>query len=1081
MIIPNEVIEQIHERDLVSILQGEGLELKREGANWKCCCPFHNEKTPSFVVSPARNLAHCFGENRSWDAIQFVMDRHSMTFYEAVEYLAGKLHIQYEKREPTPEEREIEHKKEQLIAANRAALTYYIQQLHRAPVAKDYCEARGWNEETIELFGVGYAPASGGLYQHMTGLGWKKEVLLEAGLVNLGDDGHYYDVFRERMIFPLYSKTGQLVAFTGRYIGKKEDVAKKLKYLNTKETLIYRKGEVLFGWYQAARQVAANETVVLCEGNPDVMRLHQIKVGYAVAPCGTALTAENIEFLKSRSIKTVLMLGDMDSSGVKATKKHGIDLIKARLNVRVMTWTYNEHITPPDPKDPDEYFQRHPTGWAEALANNTHDFIPWYLAGLMEGKSTQSEVTEVITEIAGLLAYCDATAVEMYLDRFAKQYKDRAAAKVWRSEYYKAKNALDRSEVEKDKTSQEMLKSYGFYIKNRCYYGAGTSTSDRPWSNFIMEPVLHIRDERNARRIYRVINEAGVEEIVKFQQSELVSFTDFKRILESAGNYIWKATAAELTQLKPYLYENTPSADEIRQLGWQKRWGFYAWGNGGMDTSGRFMKADKFGVFTMNEHRFYLPGCAADTAANTQGYQIDRKFTYLETNDITLEEYATLLIKVFGNNAKVALAFLVATIFKDVITHITTSFPILNLFGPKGTGKSQLGHSLTAFFYTEYTAPNLAGSTKAALAEAVAEVSNAIVHLDEYKKDLPPDKQEILKGIWDGTGRTRINLDNDKRRETTAVDCGVIISGQEMPTADIALFSRMVFLTFSKTTFSDEEKRNFETLTRIEKRGLSHLTAKILSKRNLFTTQFRQAWDDTVTDLSNLVRTSAVEDRTLKNWATILAAVRVVDGQLELPFRYDEMLNMCAKMCVDQNNKTRQSNEMAGFWETVENLVGSSKAWIEVDYRISRGGRKISTRESKKSGQEVQLNPNRRYLFVNFNRLSALYLKEGRDAQKVIPKDSLKYYLEHSPEYVGTIMSMKFKLIDNQLGYTPSDADQVKTRTTTAMVFDYDAVTDNYGISLEVIQGYHENDSPAPATVPEPPKEEPGDIPPELF
>lgn len=1070
--IPNEVIEQIREYDIVSILRDEGLDLKREGANWKCCCPFHDEKTPSFVVSPSRNIAHCFGENKSWDAIQFVMDRNHMTFYEAVEYLAAKLHIQYEKRELTPEEREAQFKADQLVNANLDAQAYFTQQLAKSPGAQDYCKERGWDPKTMEIFGVGYAVASwDGLLDYMTKKGWKKEVLVEAGLVNMNDDGRYYDKFRERIMFPLYANTGRLVGFTGRYIGDKADVARQRKYMNTKDTLIYNKSEILFGWYQAARQVAATETVIVCEGNPDVMRLHQIGEAYAVAPCGTALTEKQVAFLQKKA-KTVLLLGDMDDSGITATVNHGIAFIKAKMNVRVMTWEYDDKSGAP--KDPDEYFKLHPKGWEEALASNTTDFIPWYCKRQMEGKTSQAEVAGVISDVAGLLAYCDSTAVEMYL----AQFKSKAASeKVWRTEYYKAKNALDRAEVEKDKSTQDMLKKYGFYVKNHCYYGAGDSDNDRPWSNFVMEPVLHIRDERNARRIYRVINEAGVEEIVKFQQSELVSFTDFKRILESAGNYIWKVNADALTRLKTYLYDDTPSADEIRQLGWQKRWGFYAWGNGGMDTSGRFYKADKFGVFMMNDRRFYLPGCAADTATNTQGYQIDRKFTYLETNDITLEEYSKLLVTVFGDNAKVALGFLLATLFKDVITHITTSFPILNLFGPKGTGKSQLGHSLTSFFYTDYTAPNLAGSTKAALAEAVAEVSNAIVHLDEYKKDLPPDKQEILKGIWDGTGRTRINLDNDKRRETTAVDCGVIVSGQEMPTADIALFSRMIFLTFSKTTFSDEEKRNFETLNRIEKRGLSHLTAQILSKRNLFITHYREAWDDTVSDLSNLVRTSAVEDRTLKNWATILAAIRVLDGQMGLPFTYQEMLNMCAKMCVDQNNKTRQSNEMAGFWETVENLVGSSRAWIEVDYRISRGGRRIKTRESRQSGQDVELNPNRRYLYVNFNRLSALYIKEGRDAQKVIPKDSLKYYLEHSPEYVGTIMSMKFKLIDNQLGYTPSDANQAKTRTTTAMVFDYDAVVDHYGISLEVVMGYHETDNPEPVEEPEPA----GDLPPELF
>ena len=1056
--IPKEVIYQIRDCDLVSILQGEGLELKREGANYKCCCPFHGEKTPSFVVSPSRNLAHCFGGcAESWDAISFVMRKNSMTFYEAVEYLAAKLHIQYEKKELTPEEREAQHKAEQLMAANHAALEWFVKQLQNSPGARDYCKNRGWNEQTLTDFGVGYAPSSGGLYEYLTGAGWKRNILQEAGLVKISEDGRYYDAFRERLIFPLYSATGQLVGFSGRYVGDNAEVAKKIKYLNTAETPIYRKRAVLFGWYQAARKVSVSQTVVICEGNPDVLRLSQIGVTNAIAPCGTALTEDHVEFLKGRKVRNVILAGDMDESGINASIRHGIDFVKAGLGVRIIQWGYTKGANPPDPKDPDEYFLKLPNGWDEVMSRDTHDFIPWYCAHLMKGKSSQAEVSSAITEVAQLLAYCDSTAVEMFLDTFTKQYKN---GKIWRQEYFKAKNARDRKEVEHDDKTKDMLARYGFYVKGRCYYGAGATTSDRPWSNFILEPVLHIRDEKNARRIFRVINENGNEEIVKFQQSELVSFADFKRVLESAGNFVWKVSAAELTQLKTYLYDDTPSADEIRQLGWQKRWGFYAFGNGGLD-GGHFEKADKYGVFKMNGRRYYLPGCAADTSANTQGYQIDRKFTYLEANDISLQEYVRLLVTVYGENAKVAFCFLLATLFKDLVTHVTTSFPILNLFGPKGTGKSQLGHSLTSFFYTDYTAPNLAGSTKAALAEAVAEVSNAVVHLDEYKKDLPPDKQEILKGLWDGTGRTRINLDNDKRRETTAVDCGVVVSGQEMPTADIALFSRMVFLTFNKTVFSDEEKQNFERLTRIEKRGLTHLTAQLLNLRPSFQGGYRTAWDDTVSDLSDLVRTSAVEDRTLKNWATILAAFRVLDPLLDLGFHYDEMLSLCSRMCVDQNSKTRQSNEMAGFWETVENMVGSSKAWIEVDYRIMPGGRRISTRESKKSGADVELNPHKRYLFVNFNRLSSLYLKEGRDAQHVIPKDSLKYYLENSPEYIGTILAMKFKLIDNQLGYTPSDPNLAKTRTTTAMVFDYDSIVDNYGISLEIASGFREvEDSP---------------------
>ena len=413
----------------------------------------------------------------------------------------------------------------------------------------------------------------------------------------------------------------------------------------------------------------------------------------------------------------------------------------------------------------------------------------------------------------------------------------------------------------------------------------------------------------------------------------------------------------------------------------------------------------------------------------------------------------------FGDNAKVALCFLVATLFKDVVTSVTTSFPILNLFGPKGTGKSELGHSLTAFFITGNNAPNISNTTKAALAEAVAEVSNAIVHLDEYKNDIDLDKREFLKGLWDGTGRSRMNMDNDKKRETTAVDCGVVMSGQEMPTADIALFNRLVFLTFAKTTFSDQEKREYEDLKRIEKRGLTHLTGQMLQLRKKFVGGFRLAWDDTVADMSRRVRAYGVEDRTLKNWCTILAAYRTLESSLDFPFNYQQMLELCASMCMDQNNKTRQSNELSGFWEILETLVSSSRIWINIDYKIRDGSKPIRTKESKRSGGEFIPHPDRRYLLINFKRISSLYQKEGRDTRgKTIPSETLRYYLEHSPEFMGTCEKVKFKMPENQQGWTPQDESTAKAKVTTAMVFDYDAIQATYGISLDVMTGYSEEE-----------------------
>lgn len=1060
--IPNEVIDQIREHDLVSILNGEGLTLKREGANYKCCCPFHGEKTPSFIVSPARNYAHCFGCGKSWDAIGFVRERNGWTFEEAVDYLAGKLGIQYEKRELSAEEREAAFRGEQLIRVNAVAQEFFLESFRRSPAAKAYCESRGWSDETVQLFGVGYAPRGGGLYQYMTGKGWKKDLLLEAGLVGMNNEtGEIYDAFRERIVFPIFSKTGYIAGFTGRYVGENEDVAKRMKYVNTKETDIFAKGKMLFGWFQAASSVRSSETVVLCEGNPDVMRLHQIGVDYAVAPMGTALTKENIDFLKDRA-KNVIIAGDMDKSGLEATCKHGEELLHAGLRVRVMIWQYNDRGKSAEekgPKDPDEYFLKHPKGWAEALSRNTEDYLPWMARRILSGKNTQTEVAAAITEVCRLLAMVrDENAVEMYMASFVKEWKNQ---KVWNTEFYKARNAIERSVVSEDKKTQEMIREYGFYVKNNSYYGAASSSKDRCWSNFTLEPILHIRDERNARRIYKVVNTSGQEAIVKFQQSDLVSFADFKRILESAGNYIWEVTAAELTQLKKYLYDDTPSADEIRQLGWQKRWGFYAWGNGGMDHD-TFVKASAYGVFKMKDRRFYLPGCAADTMVNTTGYVTERRFVYLETNDISLEDYVKLYLKVYGDNAKVAFCFLVATLFKDIMVQVE-KFPILFLFGPKGTGKTQFASSLTSFFYTEYKAPSLEASTKAAIAESLAEVSNAIVHLDEYKVALGPDKQEILKGVWDGVGRTRVNVDNDKRREQTAVDCGVIVSGQEQPMADVALFSRVLYLTFHKSVFSAEEKRNMEELTRIERRGLTHLTGKILALRNAFQRGYREAWDETISDFYEQTRSYSVEDRTLKNWACILAAYRTLEGRLGVPLKYDDLLRLFVRLCIAQNAEVRQGSEITAFWETVENLVGSSKAWIEADYKITMGGRTILTKESKKAGTDVTLNAGRRYLFINFNRLAALYQKETGGDRRPLPKSSLRYYLENSAEYIGTVPSMKFKLPDNQLGYTPSDPSQAKVRVTTAMAFDYDAIVERVGINLDISTGYISEGPEAPA------------------
>lgn len=1031
--IPQEVIDRICDLDIVKVIEEEGIPLKREGTSWKCCCPFHNEKTPSFVVTPRNNFYHCFGCHEGGGVIDFIMKYKNLEFLEAVEYLAKKYGIDYEKRELTAEEREARFRQESLLIVNRAAQDFFKSKIN-VPAAVKYCNKRSWGKELIEEFNIGYAPSGNQLLEELTKAGHKKETLLKAGLIKQNEDnGSYYDTFRERIVFPITDKSGRILGFSGRYIGTSSDKAPK--YLNTAETEIFTKGKQIFGHYQAYRKIATTETVYLVEGNPDVIRMHEVGATNTVAPLGTALTLDQINELAKKA-RTFILVGDSDDAGTEAVIKHGKKIIEQGLNCRIMPII--------EGKDPDEYFSIRKGEFDDYYAANCRDFIPWMAERMLAGKKSQSEVATVITEIAALMAHCkDENIVKMYLEQFTSKYKHGA---IWRGEYHKAKSKLDRENRKAEKGSEETIAQYGFFVRNNCYYGISDKSGDKVWSNFVLKPILHVKDEKNARRIFLMVNALGQESVIKLKQSELVSFTDFKTRIESAGNFIWEAGQPELQTLKKYLYSETDSADEIKQLGWQKRYGFFAWGNGGMD-GGHFEKADKFGVVSIQDRKYYIPGNALDTIDNTQGYQLMRRFVYAETSSITMNEFATKLIGVFGNNAKVGLCFLLATLFKDIVTSVTTSFPILNLFGPKGTGKSEMGHALVSFFMPNYEAPNINSSTKAALAEAVAEVSNALVHLDEYKNNLDLDKREFLKGIWDGTGRSRINIDNDKKRETTAVDSGVIMSGQEMPTADIALFSRLIFLTFSKAQFNDDEKRRFEELQRIQKKGLTHLTAEILKLRNYFQGNFRSAWDEALMDMNNLVRDYSIEDRTLRNWVIALAAFRCLEKKLQLPMSYGEMLQICADGCRDQNAKTIQNNELSGFWDTLDILVSSSKVWINVDYRIEAGK---NTEHSIREGAPIFLRSDKRYLFLSFSRVASLYSKETRDSgSKSIPAESLKFYLEKSDEFLGTAKSVRFKMVDTPQGYI--GATSSKTKVTTAMIFDYDAIIDKYGIDIDIV------------------------------
>ena len=802
----NRIAEAVDIVDLV----GAEVQLKPQGKSLVGCCPFHTEKTGSFTVSSARQTYHCFGCGKHGDVFSWVMEREGCNYPEAIRRLAKRANIEINEREKSAEEIARETKREALLMITQQVNEWFVRQLEADPSAKDYALSR-WGVkgkrkdgsqadpmDYIRETGIGFAPPGNALIDWAKQQGIRLDLLKELYIVG-EKDGRNYSFFRNRITIPIRSRTNQIEGWTCRDLSGQSQA----KYLNSTDSELYHKKTSLFGLDMAKPEIRATGKVYVAEGAPDVMRMQIIGVPNTVAPLGTGtMGGDQFDLLQScfpkSGKRTLCLLPDADVTKDDGTNPGQATAIK--IGCEAVSRGYNVLIKPiPEDaikQDPDSYFKSKAT----FKDIREEDFIVWYAHILLDGAENMDAVTTGIEAIAAMVA---STNDETTIEGYKKSLKDVLNnPTMWNKAITKAGKAQKQKEVEDKAFSKGGYTKYGFYEDHGGYWSLNGQTEKR-WSNFTMTPLFHIKDVMNPKRLYEISNETGAREIVELKQEDLVSLSKFRQRVEGLGNYIFEANEECLIKLKRYLYEQTQTATEITQLGWQRQ-GFYAFGNGIL-YQGRFLHTNEYGIVSLPDgQNYYLPG-ASKLYKDDQLFQFEKRFVHHGYNTIPIQQVADAMIRVFGDNAKVGLCFLVATLFRDVVTSTVKAFPMLNLFGPKGSGKSELGHTLMSFFIIQNIPPNLSNSTIAALSESVAQCANAIVHLDEFKNNIDLDKREFLKGLWDSAGRTRMNMDRDKKREQTKVDSGVIISGQEMATADIALFSRFVYLTFNKTEFTTAE------------------------------------------------------------------------------------------------------------------------------------------------------------------------------------------------------------------------------------------------------------------------------------
>jgi DNA primase len=349
MIAPSSIdqlINSVHIEDVV----GDYVSLKRSGSRYKGCCPFHDEKTPSFVVSPTMGIYKCFGCQKGGNAIQFVMDIENLNFVEAAKSLAKRYNIELIETNVENQDvyQEAQRAKESMQAAVDFAQQFFSDQLFNTEEGKSiglpYFKERGFTVDTIKKWGLGYSPESWeALAKVSHNKGYHSEVMVKAGLLKVRDNGTHYDLFRYRVMFSIFAVTGKVIGFAGR---KMSSTDPSPKYVNSPETELYKKSDVLFGMFQAKNAVKKLDKVYMTEGYTDVITLHQSGIENAVASSGTALTPGQIKLLK-RFTSNVTVVYDGDMAGIKASIR-GIDLLlQEGLNVRV--------VPLPEGQDPDSY------------------------------------------------------------------------------------------------------------------------------------------------------------------------------------------------------------------------------------------------------------------------------------------------------------------------------------------------------------------------------------------------------------------------------------------------------------------------------------------------------------------------------------------------------------------------------------------------------------------------------------------------------------------------------------------------------------------------------------------------------
>ncbi len=451
--IPHDIVDRILDTAQIVDVVGDFVTLKKRGSNYTACCPFHNEKTPSFSVSATKGIYKCFGCGKSGTAVGFVMEHEHMTYTEALKYLAKKYNIEVIEKEESAEDIAKRQRHESLLLVSEFGGRFFQESLDTPEgqtIAYQYFRSRGLQDETIRKYGLGWAPVSRrALSEAARAAGYKEEFLIETGLSIKYDDGRLVDRFFDRVIFPIHSVSGRVIAFGGRTLKTDKSVA---KYVNSPETEIYVKSKSLYGIYFAKSEISKKNKCILVEGYLDVLSMHQLGITNVVASSGTSLTEDQIRLIH-KFTDNITVIYDGDSAGIHAALRGTDMILKEGMNVKI--------ILLPDGQDPDDFARKHTLEEVEDyISRNEQDFISFKTDVLLkEAGHDPLKRAELINDISDTIAVIpDAVVRAMYVRSSAERFgidENLILDRIGKTRTAMIEAEIKRREREKQKAEQQ--------------------------------------------------------------------------------------------------------------------------------------------------------------------------------------------------------------------------------------------------------------------------------------------------------------------------------------------------------------------------------------------------------------------------------------------------------------------------------------------------------------------------------------------------------------------------------------------------------------------------------------------------